>query len=407
MHYGLLGRNLSHSYSPQIHNALVDYDYALMEIEPEYLETFMQTANFRGINVTIPYKKAVLPYCSSLSEQAQRLKAVNTIVRKDDGTLLGHNTDYFGFQELLRTSGLNVQDKKVLVLGSGGAGVTASAVLADMGAKVITISRNAKNNYNNIHLHTDAAVIVNATPVGMYPNNGQSPINLNIFRNLEGVLDLIYNPSKTALLLQAEEMGLTALNGLYMLVAQAKESAEYFSGVKISNKKIDEVHEKLKQQTENIILIGMPGCGKTTIGAILAKRLNREYIDTDQLLEKQTGVSVPSYIERFGIDKFRFEESQIIRRVSKQSGLVIATGGGCVTQECNYKPLHQNGTIIWIKRAIEDLPTVGRPLSIHNNLQDIYDARSPLYEHFADIQITNDTTPKMAAEAILRALKGE
>ena len=367
----------------------------------------MQTANFRGINVTIPYKKAVLPYCSSLSEQAQRLNAVNTIVRKDDGTLLGHNTDYFGFQELLRTSGLNVQDKKVLVLGSGGAGVTASAVLADMGAKVITISRNAKNNYNNIHLHTDAAVIVNATPVGMYPNNGQSPINLNIFRNLEGVLDLIYNPSKTALLLQAEEMDLTAVNGLYMLVAQAKESVEYFSGVKISNKKIDEVHEKLKQQTENIILIGMPGCGKTTIGAILAKRLNREYIDTDQLLEKQTGMSVPSYIERFGIDKFRFEESQIIRHVSKQSGLVIATGGGCVTQECNYKPLHQNGTIIWIKRAIEDLPTVGRPLSIHNNLQDIYDARSPLYEHFADMQITNDTTPEKAAEAILRALKGE
>lgn len=407
MHYGLLGRNLSHSYSPQIHNAFADYDYALMEIEPECLETFMQTANFRGINVTIPYKKAVLPYCSSLSEQAQRLKAVNTIVRQDDGTLLGHNTDYFGFQELLRTSGLNVQDKKVLVLGSGGAGVTASAVLADMGAKVITISRNAKNNYNNIHLHTDAAVIVNATPVGMYPNNGQSPINLNIFRNLEGVLDLIYNPSKTALLLQAEEMGLTAVNGLYMLVAQAKESAEYFSGVKISNKKIDEVHEKLKQQTENIILIGMPGCGKTTIGAILAKRLNREYIDTDQLLEKQTGMSVPSYIERFGIDKFRFEESQIIHHVSKQSGLVIATGGGCVTQECNYKPLHQNGTIIWIKRAIEDLPTVGRPLSIHNNLQDIYGARSPLYEHFADIQTTNDTTPEMAAEAILRALKGE
>lgn len=407
MQYGLLGQKLSHSYSPQIHKALASYEYGLIQIEPEDLESFLRTADFSGINVTIPYKKAVLPFCQSLSPQARRLGAVNTIVKKPDGTLWGHNTDYFGFQEMVRLSGLNIQKKKVLVLGSGGAGVTATAVLQDLGANVICVSRSGENNYDNLGLHKDASVIVNATPVGMYPNTGVAPLQVSAFPNLEGVLDLIYNPSKTDLLLQAEEKGLIALNGLYMLVAQAKESAECFCGNKISDSKIEGVHKYLKSQMENIVLIGMPGSGKSTIGALLADSLNRCFIDTDQLIMERTGVPIPSFMEKYGLERFRQEESSVIHDVCKQSGLVISTGGGCVTREENYKLLRQNGTVVWIMRDIGLLPTDGRPLSQSGDLQTMYEERKPLYSRFADIHVDNDQTPEKAAERILAALKGD
>lgn len=407
MQYGLLGQKLSHSYSPQIHKALAGYEYGLIQIEPEDLERFMQIADFSGINVTIPYKKAVLPYCHSLSPQARRLGAVNTIVKRPDGTLWGHNTDYFGFQEMVRLSGLSVQNKKVLVLGSGGAGVTATAVMQDLGANVINISRGGENNYDNLDIHKDASVIVNATPVGMYPNTGVAPLQISAFPNLEGVLDLIYNPSKTDLLQQAEEKGLVARNGLYMLVAQAKESAEYFCGNKIADSKIEEVYKSLKSQMENIVLIGMPGSGKSTIGAIMAHSLNRSFIDTDQLIVERSRMPIPSFIEKYGLERFRQEESAVIRDVCKQSGLVIATGGGCVTREDNYRPLRQNSTVVWIMRDIELLPTDGRPLSQSGNLQTMYETRRSLYSRFADIHVNNDQTPEKAADRILRALKGE
>lgn len=367
----------------------------------------MRNADFSGINVTIPYKKAVLPYCDELTPQAKRLGAVNTIVKKPDGTLWGHNTDYFGFLEMVKRSALNVQGKKALVLGSGGAGVTASAVLTDLGATVITISRNGGHNYNNLHHHQDASIIVNATPVGMYPNNGTAPIALSAFPNLEGVLDLIYNPAKTELLLEAEEKGLVTLNGLYMLVAQAKESAEYFSGTTISNEKIKDVYCSLELQMENIILIGMPGSGKSTIGAMVAKALGRQFVDTDHLIVERVKMSIPDYMEKYGLERFRQEESSVIRDISKQSGLIIATGGGCVTREDNYRPLHQNGTVIWVNRPICKLSTEGRPLSVSGNLEDMYTARSPLYSHFADLQIDNDAEPEKAVETILKVLKGD
>ncbi len=407
MHYGLLGQKLSHSYSPQIHSAFGGYNYELMQVEPSDLEAFMLAADFSGINVTIPYKKAVLPYCNSLSPQAARLGAVNTIVKQPDGTLWGHNTDYFGFQKMVSISGLYVQNKKVLVLGSGGAGVTASTVLSDLGAEVIVISRNGENNYGNLHYHTDASVIVNATPVGMYPNNGTAPVSLSGFPKLEGVLDLIYNPSKTELLLQAEARNLIAVNGLYMLVAQAKESAEYFSGTKIADEKITNVYNSLKRQMENIILIGMPGCGKSTIGTLLAKATSRQFIDTDQLIIDRVGMPIPLFMEKYGLDKFRQVETEVIGDTCKKSGLVIASGGGCVTREKNYNLLRQNGSVIWIKRNIEHLPTEGRPLSQKNSLQDMYEARRPLYSCFADYSINNITTPEEAAKAILRALEGD
>lgn len=407
MQYGLLGQKLSHSYSPQIHKALAGYDYGLIQIEPDVLETFMLNADFSGINVTIPYKKAVLPYCHTLSPQAKRLGAVNTIVKKSDGTLWGHNTDYFGFQEMVRLSGLSVHGKKALVLGSGGAGVTATAVLEDLGAIVIGISRNGSNNYTNLSLHEDASLIVNATPVGMYPNTGVSALHLSVFPNLEGVLDLIYNPSKTELLQQAEERGIVAQNGLYMLVAQAKESAEYFSGNKITDSKIADVYSSLKNQMENIVLIGMPGSGKSTIGALLAESLNRAFVDTDQVIVDRIGMSIPSYMQEFGLERFRQEESAVIRDVCKQSGLIIATGGGCVTREENYRPIRQNATVVWIKRNIDQLPTDGRPLSKAGNLHAMYEARRPLYMRFADIYVDNDQIPEKAAERILAVLKGD
>lgn len=406
MRYGLLGQKLSHSYSPQIHTALAGYAYALIPVEPEDLENFMQCKDFDGINVTIPYKKAVLPFCDALSPQAKRLGAVNTIVKQSDGTLWGHNTDYCGFAEMVRISGLDVHGKKVLVLGSGGAGVTAFAVMEDLGANVVMVSRNGENNYSNLHLHKDAAVIVNATPVGMYPNTGRSPIDLQAFRQLEGVLDLIYNPARTALLLQAESLGLIAQNGLYMLVAQAKESAEYFAGRKIPDEKIKDVYTTLKREMENILLIGMPGCGKSTIGMALAQATGRKFVDSDQLIVEQIGMSIPAYMQMYGLEQFRKEETRVLQEICKQSSFVIATGGGCVTREENYDLLRQNSLVVWIQRDVDALPVDGRPLSQNGSLQAMYEARSPLYSRFSHFSVNNDQSLEAAVQAILEVYKG-
>ena len=237
MKCGLLGRKLGHSYSPQIHAQLGSYSYDLFEKEPEEVADFLQNGNFTAINVTIPYKKTVMPYCGSLTPRAIAMGSVNTIVRRPDGSLLGHNTDYFGFSSMVRRSGLEPSGKKVLVLGSGGASVTAVAVLKEMGANVVVISRSGEDNYENLHRHADAAILCNCTPVGMYPNNGVSPVDLTRFPRLEGVLDMIYNPARTALLLQAERLGLVAENGLWMLVAQAKEAAEWFTGSSLADER--------------------------------------------------------------------------------------------------------------------------------------------------------------------------
>ncbi len=401
MRCGLLGHKLSHSYSPQIHRALGDYPYLLFEVEPETVEDFLRDGDFTGINVTIPYKKAVLPYCSDLSEQARRLGAVNTVIRRLDGSLWGHNTDYFGFSQMIAESGLSVSGKKVLVLGSGGASVTAVAVLEDLGARVVVISRNGVNNYSNLHLHFDAQVIINATPVGMYPNNGQSPLDITVFPNLQGVLDLIYNPARTKLLLDAEKLGLVTQNGLYMLVAQAKESAEYFLGKSVADGQICQVYRLLQHEMENIVLVGMPGSGKTTVGKLLAEKLHRRFIDTDEIIRKQLGCSIVDFFAQNGEEAFRNMEAQIIRQLGKESGLVIATGGGCVTREENYGYLHQNGKIVWLKRDISSLPTDGRPLSQAGSLEAMYYVREPFYRRFSDISVDN-LTPQQAVDTIIR-----
>lgn len=405
MQCGLLGRKLGHSYSPQIHGQLASYNYSLFEKEPEELEGFLKNGNFVGLNVTIPYKKDVIPFLDQLSPVARRLGAVNTIVRRGDGSLVGHNTDYFGFRYLVQQSGLDVSGKKVLVLGSGGASNTAVAALQELGARVVIISRSGENNYGNLHLHANASVIVNTTPVGMYPNTGVSPIDLGCFPQLEGVLDVVYNPARTQILLDAENRGLVAMNGLWMLVAQAKESAEWFSGETIPDSRIVQIHAALRAQMENIILVGMPGCGKTTIGRLLARETGKQFVDADEALEARVGRKITDIIPTDGEAAFRCLETETLAELGKQSGFVIATGGGCVTQERNYPLLHQNGTILWLTRALDKLPTEGRPLSQTGKLQQMLATRQPMYRRFADAVIENDGTVEETLAQIRAALE--
>lgn len=405
MHCGLLGQKLGHSYSPQIHKALGSYTYSLFEKEPEELESFLHNGDFTGLNVTIPYKKTVIPYCNSLSPTAQQLGAVNTIVRSPDGSLIGHNTDYFGFTSMLTKTGLSVTGKKVLVLGSGGASATVVAVLQSLGADPVVISRNGPDNYQNLHRHLDASVIVNATPVGMYPNTQQCPIAPAQFPSLEGVLDLIYNPARTQLLQKAEQCGLITENGLWMLVAQAKESAQWFTGNTIPDSLIAQIHRKLRADMENIVLIGMPGCGKSTVGAILSGETDKQFIDADEVIVKIAGKSIPEIFEEVGEPGFRKLESQVLNDLGKRSACVIATGGGCVTVPDNYQALHQNSTIIWLQRDTAMLPTKGRPLSQKTNLQDMYAIREPLYRSFADYTVKNTDDPQNTVNSILKILR--
>lgn len=405
MKCGLLGRVLGHSYSPQIHGLLGDYSYDLYEKEPEELEGFLRQGDFTGLNVTIPYKKDVMAFLDGLSPVAQKMGCVNTILRREDGTLYGHNSDYYGFISLVKHSGIPVSGKKTLVLGSGGASNTAVNALRDLGADPTVISRSGENNYENLSLHRDASLIVNTTPLGMYPKTGVAPLDLRKFPHLEGVLDVVYNPAKTQLLLDAEALGIPHENGLWMLVAQAKESAEYFTGSTIDDARIADIHGKLKKQMGNIVLIGMPGCGKTTIGTALAQRLNRPFVDADEQIISLAGKSIPEIFAQDGEDAFRAWETKALDTLGKQSGLVIATGGGCVTRQENYPLLHQNGTIVCLQRDLRLLPKDGRPLSQRNSLEAMYQARRPMYEAFSDITVDNNGTLGDTVTTILASLE--
>lgn len=401
MQFGLLGKKLGHSYSPLIHKALGSWPYELCEKSPEQLSSFLEEASFRGLNVTIPYKKDVIPFCKKLSPAAQAIGAVNTLVKQSDGSLIGHNTDYFGFKFMVDCSGLQVNNKKVLVLGTGGASLTVQAVLKELKAEVIVISRSGENNYTNLSEHKDASVIINATPVGMYPNTGISPVSLDLFPHLEGVLDIVYNPARTQLLMDAEEKKLTAVNGLWMLVAQAWESAQWFLGKEIPKSEIYRIHKSIKSQAENIILIGMPGSGKSTLGKLLSEKTGKKFIDSDEEIVKRAGMSIPEIFRSKGEAEFRAIEIQVLKELGMQSGLIIATGGGCVTRKENYVSLHQNGTIFWLQRDIHNLPTEGRPLSQTHSLQDMYAVRYPLYDKFGDAVIDNNRDPEMSVHDIL------
>lgn len=405
MKCGLLGRTLGHSYSPQIHAMLGDYAYTLFEKEPEEVSDFLKNGDFSGINVTIPYKQAVIPYLDDLSDAVRRIGAVNTILRRPDGSLWGHNTDHYGFSAMVQRTGLSLEGKKVLVLGSGGASRTVVCVLEGLGANPVVISRTGEDNYQNLSRHADAAVIVNTTPVGMYPSTGISPVELDGFSHLEGVLDLIYNPARTQLLLDAERRGIPTQNGLWMLVAQAKEAAEVFTGAPISHSAIARIHHTLSRQMQNLVLIGMPGCGKSTIGPLLAQATGRSFVDADETIAALAGKTIPEIFAQDGEDAFRRLETQVLADLGKRSGLVIATGGGCVTRADNYPLLHQNGILLRLERELSLLPTDGRPVSQSRSLSRLYEVRDPLYRAFADITIDNNGTPAQTLCAIAACLE--
>lgn len=403
---GLLGEKLGHSYSPQIHSMLADYEYELFEKSPEELEAFLKSGEFDGLNVTIPYKKAVMPYCAELSPTAAQIGSVNTIVRRSDGSLYGDNTDAFGFENLILHNGIEVKGKKALVLGTGGASVTAQAVLKNLGAsEVVVISRKGEDNYENIAKHADAEIIANTTPVGMYPNNGKAAVDLTQFPKLSGVLDVVYNPARTALLLQAERLGIPCAGGLYMLVSQAKRSCELFTGKSIPDSEIDRIERVLSHQMQNIVIIGMPGSGKTTVSTMLAEKLGRKILDTDTIVSENAGMTIPEIFAAQGEAGFRRLETEATAEVGKLSGNIISTGGGVVTVADNYGLLHQNGVIVWIERDTNKLARDGRPISLSSDLNELYAARLPLYDRFADIKADNNGDINDTVNAIMEMIK--
>ena len=403
MNCGLLGRKLGHSYSPAIHALLADYEYKLYEKEPEELADFIRNGHWDGLNVTMPYKKTVIPYCDLVSPLAEELGSVNTLVRLGDGRIMGTNTDTWGFDQMLGRVGISCEGKKALVLGSGGASATVQAILRLAGAQVVVISRSGEDNYENLEKHADAAILVNTTPVGMYPNNGQSPVELDRLPRLEAVLDVVYNPARTQLILDAESRGIPCESGLYMLVAQAVQASEMWTGQTISDQKMNAVWKQIGTSMQNVILIGMPGCGKSTIGKYLAKELGRKLVDADAEIVKRIG-DIPAYFATHGEEAFRQVETEVLRELGKQSGLVIATGGGCVTRPENYPALHQNGRIVWVRRDLSELPTNGRPVSQRDGVAAIYEARKPLYTRFADVIVDNKGTVGEVITEILKKL---
>lgn len=405
MKCGLLGARLGHSYSQQIHGMLADYEYRNYEKSAEELDAFLRGGDWDGLNVTMPYKKAVIPYCTQLSERARRIGAVNTLVRLLDGGLYGENTDAYGFEKLIRRNGVEIAWRKCLVLGSGGASVMACAVLQDLGAGSVTvISRGGVDNYGNLERHADAAVIVNTTPVGMFPHNGEAAVDLTAFPACEAVLDVVYNPARTALLLQAERRGIRCAGGLYMLVGQAKRSAELFTGRPIDDGEIDRIEAQLRREMLNVVLVGMPGCGKSTLAAALGEALGRPVVEADALIAQAAGCSIPEIFAREGEEGFRRRESEVLREQGKRSGIVLSTGGGCVTREENYEALHQNGTIVWLRRDLAALPKEGRPISLRSDLGELFEQRRACYERFADHTVENDGSVDETLRAILEVL---
>ncbi len=406
--FGLLGEKLSHSLSPQIHSYFGDYSYDLIEKSADELSTFFTDCHYDGFNVTIPYKKAVIPYCDELDEQASRIGSVNTI-RFLNGKTIGYNTDYYGFRYLLKNNNVSVNNEKVMVLGSGGASLTVQCVLKDLNAKeIVVISRSGENNYENISKHYDANIIINTTPVGMYPDNLQSPIDLKEFKACHTVVDIIYNPLSTKLLLDAKALGIMAVNGLEMLVAQGKRAAEIFLDEENPDNKLNKTVNAIRQEFSNIVLVGMPGCGKSTVGKLLSEQLGKTFADTDALIAEKAGCSIAEIFKNKGEEYFRQLETDTILTASKQLGLVIATGGGAVLKEINQIALKQNSKVVFLKRDIESLSTDGRPLSKDiSTLREMYAKRLPIYQSVSDFTVKVDNDPEITCKRIMEAINNE
>lgn len=389
MEYGLIGKNLTHSWSKQIHATFRPYDYDLINLSEAEFDDFMGKKGFKGINVTIPYKQAVMPYCDTISAEALRIGSVNTIVRSHDGKLHGHNTDYAGFLYMIKQANINVSGKNIVILGNGGTSLTARTAVMDGGATSIHIVTR-QHSYDELNQLKDCDILINTTPVGMYPENGSYYVKLSDFPSCTGVVDVIYNPLRTKLLLDAERAGIPHTNGLPMLVAQAKYAGDIFADDSGSDDKIANVAEKISTDFSNFILVGMPGCGKTTVGKHLAEITGKSFVDTDSEIEKSAGCSIPQLLEIRGESYFREIESRVISEIGKENGLVVSTGGGAILKESNRDSMRQNGTIIWIKRPLELLCTKGRPLSnSYEKLSSLYSERVDLYNDFSHIDVEN------------------
>lgn len=403
---GLLAKKLAHTFSPLIHSRLASYSYALFEKEEDEVEAFIRSDEWDAINVTIPYKKTALALCDELSPTAVSAGSVNTLIHLEDGRIKGFNTDYYGFEYILRRAGFDVSSGKILVLGSGGSSGMVRAVLKDMGASlVVTVSRTGDDNYENLYeRHADAKYIINTTPVGMFPENGKSAVDINMFPGCKGVIDLIYNPSKTKLLLDAESAGIKAVNGLAMLVAQAKKACEIFTGSEIDDGVIDSITAEIEAATKNVILIGMPGCGKSTIGSELAQELNRPFVDIDMIIEERIGMSICDFFKAEGEPAFRVLETEVLSEYSRKSGQIIATGGGVVKSAHNLPLLKQNGTIVMINRPLHELPVAGRPISMSCDLVHLERERLPIYRAWNDVSIKAGT-PEDTTRSIIETLE--
>ncbi len=389
MKCGLLGRKLGHSYSPQIHKFLGDYSYDLFEREPVELDAFFADPPFDAMNVTIPYKETVMKYCSEISDSAKKIGSVNTVVRKN-GKYYGDNTDYYGFEFILDSVCKDVKGKKVLIVGNGGAAKTAIAVISDRGGVPVVISHkeNTPENMKKHHLDTD--IIVNTTPVGMYPKNLESPIVLENYKNVQAVVDVVYNPSKTQILLDAERLGIPCVNGLYMLVAQAEKASAIFKGEASWEVRTSSIVSELELEMKNIVLVGMPGCGKSTIGRKISEKLGRTFKDADDEVLAFSGKTPAEIITNEGETAFRKVETEVLKELCKQSATVVSTGGGCVTVDENFDVIRQNSVVVWVKRPIDKLATNGRPLSKSpEELEKMYVARSPKYKKISNVVVEN------------------
>ena len=403
--FGLIGKTLKHSYSKIIHSYLSEYSYDLVELKKEQLEEFIKNGEYKAFNVTIPYKKEVMQYLDCVDDLAKEIGAVNTVVKKD-GKIYGYNTDFFGMNYALDRAGISLNGKKVMILGSGGTSDTARAVAKKGGAsEIVIVSRTGQVNYQNYLTHADTDVIINTTPVGMFPDNFSKPISLDGFTRLSGVLDVIYNPNLTALTFDAKQKGVKYSNGLPMLVAQAKKASEYFTGSTIDNQRIEEILNELCKNTLNIVLIGMPGSGKTTLARELSKILDREVLDTDELIVERLGVDIPTVFEQKGEQYFRQVESEILKELGAKTGKIISTGGGVVKNPENLFPLKSNGVIFYVNRAVENLSRDGRPLSKDlESVKKLYQERKDAYENFADYKIDNNKDISLSVKAIMEKL---
>lgn len=408
MDYGCIAKKLGHSFSGEIHRLIGSYEYCLHEVPEDELDTFMKSRNFKGINVTIPYKKDVIPYLDGLNEVAKRIGSVNTVVNRE-GKLYGFNTDYYGMKALIKWVGIEISGRTVLVLGTGGTSVTAQAVAADLGARrVLTVSRREAEGVITYAQaedeYSDAEVIINTTPVGMYPENYATPIDVSKFERLEGVIDAVFNPLRTQLVLNAKKMGVKAVGGLYMLVAQAVYASEIFRNVKIPRTEIDRIYNELMHMKENIALTGMPACGKSTIGRLAAELLGREFVDIDAEIIKREGMEITEIFRLKGDKGFRNIETEVLKDVCRRSGIVIATGGGAILRDENVDALKQNCKVFFIDRDLEWLtPTSDRPTaSSFEAIRKRYEERYQRYSDTADVTVKPAQEKDLNAEIIVR-----